>query len=118
MVLVIEASTKLYSPWILLHSSDCSSLFAHLNECSTIWSSSGLDDTLRSISDVDDLKYDGTVNALLDSLMSIHHLDAVSLQNHFLSGQQTICSLSLLTAGAVPGMQNIMFFNGHLNLAI
>lgn len=118
VVLVIGASTKLYSPWMLLHSSDCSSLFALLNECSTIWSSSGLDYTLRSISDVDDLKYDGTVDALLDSLMSIHHLDAVSLQNHFLSGQQTICSVSLLTAGAVPGIKMVMWNEEHCFLTL
>lgn len=106
VILVLRASTKLYSPWILLQSSDCSSLFGLLNECSTIWSSSGLDEALRSISDKDDFKYDGHVNALLDSLTSINHLDTFSLQNHFLSGQQALCSLSLLSAAAVPGSRN------------
>ncbi|KAM5561290.1 hypothetical protein ABKV19_022072 [Rosa sericea] len=118
VVLVLGASIKLYSPWILLQSSDCSSLFGLLNECSILWSSSGLDEALRSISDVDDFKYDGNVNALLDSLTSINHLDTSSLQNHFLSGQQAICSLSLLTAGAVPGIKMVAWNEVHYLLTL
>ncbi|XP_004305005.1 PREDICTED: uncharacterized protein LOC101298347 [Fragaria vesca subsp. vesca] len=118
VILVLRASTKLYSPWILLQSSDCSSLFGLLNECSTIWSSSGLDEALRSISDKDDFKYDGHVNALLDSLTSINHLDTFSLQNHFLSGQQALCSLSLLSAAAVPGIKMVVWNDVHYLLTL
>ncbi|XP_050380759.1 uncharacterized protein LOC126797994 isoform X2 [Argentina anserina] len=117
VVLVLRASTKLYSPWILLQS-DCSSLIGLLNQCYTLWSSSGLDEALRSISDKDDFKYDENVNALLDSLNSINHLDAFSLQDHFLSGQQALCSLSLLSAGAVPGIKMVVWNDQHYLLTL
>ncbi|KAM1051899.1 hypothetical protein ACFX19_033963 [Malus domestica] len=113
VVLVLEASAKLYKSWILLHSSDCSSFFSLLNECSTLWSSSGLDEALKSISDAIDFKYDGTIAELLDSMTYIHHLDAFALQNEVVvNDQEPICSLSLLTAGAVPGVKMVMW-NGE-----
>lgn len=83
-------------------------MFALLNECSTLWSSSGLNEALKSIADATDFKYDGTVNALLESMTYVHHIDAFALQNHVVNGQQPTCSMSLLTAGAVPGMQKLI----------
>ncbi|XP_068341825.1 uncharacterized protein [Pyrus communis] len=110
VVLVLEASAKLYESWILLHSSNCFTFFSLLNECSTLWSSSGLDEALKSISDAIDFKYDETVAALLDSMTYIHHLDAFALQNQVVvNGQEPICSLSLLTAGTVPGIKMVMW---------
>ncbi|XP_068317800.1 uncharacterized protein [Pyrus communis] len=113
VVLVLEASAKLYESWILLHSSDCSSFFSLLNKCSTLWSSSGLDEALKSISDAIDFKYDGTIAELLDSMTYIHHLDAFALQNQVVvNDQEPICSLSLLTAGALPGVKMVTW-NGE-----
>ncbi|CAN6715022.1 unnamed protein product [Malus baccata var. baccata] len=119
VVLVLEASAKLYKSWILLHSSNCFSFFSLLNECSTLWSSSGLDEALKSISDAIDFKYDETVAALLDSMTYIHHLDAFALQNQVVvNGQEPICSLTLLTAGAVPGIKMVMWDGEHYLLTL
>ncbi|KAM1526001.1 hypothetical protein ACFX10_010391 [Malus domestica] len=119
VVLVLEASAKLYKSWILLHSSNCFSFFSLLNECSTLWSSSGLDEALKSISDAIDFKYDETVAALLDSMTYIHHLDAFALQNQVVVyGQEPICSLTLLTAGAVPGIKMVMWNGEHYLLTL
>ncbi|TQD78372.1 hypothetical protein C1H46_036065 [Malus baccata] len=119
VVLVLEASAKLYKSWILLHSSNCFSFFSLLNECSTLWSSSGLDEALKSISDAIDFKYDDTVAALLDSMTYIHHLDAFALQNQVVvNGQEPICSLTLLTAGVVPGIKMVMWNGEHYLLTL
>ncbi|CAB4285297.1 unnamed protein product [Prunus armeniaca] len=118
VVLVVGTSAKLYKPWTLLHSSDSSSLFALLNECSTLWSSSGLNEALKSIADAIDFKYDGTVNALLESMTYVHHIDAFALQNHVVNGQQPTCSLSLLTAGAVPGIKMVVWNGEHFLLTL
>lgn len=80
-------------------------MLALLDECSVLWSSSGLEEALQSISDLSLSEYDGTVNALLESIKHVGDLDALALYNHAFSGQEPTCQLSGLTVGTVPGMQ-------------
>ena len=104
VVEVLQASTKLYKPWIILTSTDTTGLVGLLSECYSIWASSGLEDALKSISDRIDFEYDGTIKELLESIKYIHDIDALALQNHVFSGQQPICHLSALSASIVPGI--------------
>jgi len=84
-------------------------LLTLLSECLTIWSSSGLEEALQSISDPAGLYYNGGLTTLIESIKYIHDLDTRTLYNHVFCGQGPICQLSVLTAGIVPGMQNIDF---------
>ncbi|KAF5739851.1 hypothetical protein HS088_TW12G01062 [Tripterygium wilfordii] len=118
---VVEAlgsSAKLFKPWLLLNSMEYTRMSALLNECASIWSSSGLEEALRSISDPTGLEYDGTVEALLQSIKDIHDLNADALYNHVFSGQQTTCRLSILTAAAVPGMKMVVWNGEHYFLTL
>ena len=84
-------------------------LLTLLSECFTIWSSSGLEEALQSISDLAGLDYNGGLTTLIESIKYIHNLDTRTQNNHVFGGQGPICQLSVLTAGTVPGMQNIVF---------
>ncbi|KAL5566100.1 hypothetical protein UlMin_029264 [Ulmus minor] len=109
VVEVLRASTTVYKPWVLLHTADPIGFFALINECSTLWSSSGLHEGLHSISEVIESEPKEASKALLDSLKYIQNLDLLALQNHICSGQQPTCRLSMLTAGAMPGIKMVVW---------
>ncbi|KAF5740070.1 hypothetical protein HS088_TW11G00134 [Tripterygium wilfordii] len=118
VVETLGSSAKLFKSWLLINSIDSARMSALLSECSSIWSSSGLEEALRSIFDPTGLEYDGTVEALLQSIKDIHDLNADALCNHVFGGQQTTCQLSLLTAAAVPGMKMVEWNGEHYFLTI
>lgn len=117
VVEVLGASTRLYKPWIFLSSSYAGGLIHLLCECFNIWSSSGLEDALKSIPDLIDFEYDGTVEALLESINYMHNIDALTLQKHVFSGQP-VCRLSALTAGTVPGLGQVVWNGEHYFLTL
>lgn len=104
---VIGSSARLYKPWVLVSSTDPMGLFTLLSECSTLWSSSGLEEALQNISDPAGADYNRGLTTLIESIKNIQNLDTLMLYNHVFSGQGPICRLSVLTAGAVPGMRNM-----------
>ena len=107
---VIGSSARLYKPWVLVSSTDPMGLFTLLSECSTLWSSSGLEEALQSISDPSGADYNRGLTTLIESIKNIHNLDTLTLYNHVFCGQGPICRLSVLAAGAVPGMQSMTLY--------
>jgi len=107
---VIGSSARLYKPWILVSSTDPMGLFTLISECSTLWSSSGLEEALQSISDPSGAYYNQGRTTLIESIKNIHNLDTQTLYNRVFCGQGPICRLSVLAAGAVPGMQNMTLY--------
>ncbi|KAF5952239.1 hypothetical protein HYC85_010183 [Camellia sinensis] len=109
VVVVLGTSIKLYKPWILSSSVDCTSIYALFEECCTLWSSSGIEEALQGISDPIDFKYHSTVEALRESIMYIHNLDALAIGNHVFNQPVSVCRLSLLTSEAVPEMKMVLW---------
>lgn len=106
VVAILGASVKLYRPWILSSSSvDSTSICTLLEECHTLWSSSGLEETLPTISDPVGSEYFGTANVLAESIKQIQGLHAFALWNRVFAQQESVCHLSALTPGVVPGKQ-------------
>lgn len=105
VVAVLGASAKLYKPWILSSSIDSTSIYTLTEECYTLWSTSGMEKALQDIYDPIDLEYHSTVKALRDSIRFIHGHDELTLGNHILNQQVSVCRLSLLNSEAVPGEQ-------------
>lgn len=105
VVLILEASSKAYRPWILSNSTDGGSFFALLNECSTLWSNSGLNEALKDLSNPANSESAGEVQALLESIIHIRELDVhtVSLRH-----QDSVCGLSLLNGTMIPGIALII----------
>lgn len=101
---IIGASVKLHRPWILSNSVDTVSFFALLNECYSAWSDSGLEEALIHISNESNLKQDGILRELIESIKYIHELDEHALQTFVITGEETTCRLSALPAGFMPGM--------------
>ncbi|KAJ6775365.1 hypothetical protein OIU79_018522 [Salix purpurea] len=81
---VIGSSARLYKPWKLC----------------------------KSISDPAGADYNRGLTTLIESIKNIQNLDTLTLYNHVFSGQGPICRLSVLTAGAVPGMKMVVW-NGE-----
>ncbi|KAL0422019.1 UNVERIFIED_CONTAM: hypothetical protein Slati_3224800 [Sesamum latifolium] len=69
-------------------------------ECHALWSTSGLEEAFSSVS----APTDSNNTSLLSSIKHILGLDALALQNHVFMGKKSLCQLSMLTAGVVPGM--------------
>ncbi|CAL5330263.1 unnamed protein product [Camellia sinensis] len=109
VVVVLGTSIKLYKPWILSSSVDCTSIYGLFEECCTLWSSSGIEEALQGISDPIDFKYHSTVEALRESIMYIHNLDALAIGNHVFNQPVSVCRLSLLTSEAVPEMKMVLW---------
>lgn len=107
---VVGSSARLYKPWVLVSSTDPMGLFTLLSECSTLWSGSGLEEALQSISDPSGADCNRDLTTLIESIKNIHNLDTLTLYNHVFCGQGPICRLSVLAAGAVPGMQNMTIY--------
>lgn len=107
---VIGSSARLYKPWVLVSSTDPMGLFTLLSECSTLWSGSGLEEALQSISDPSGADCNRDLTTLIESIKNIHNLDTLTLYNDVFCGQGPICRLSVLAAGAVPGMQNMTIY--------
>lgn len=95
VVQIIGASIKLYKPWVLLHPEGPSFLYGLLDECTSLWSTSGLNEAFQSVSQSTDL---------LGSIQHIQNLDALSLHHCVFSGKESLCRLSMLTPGIVPGV--------------
>ena len=108
---IIGASTKLYKPWMLSGSKDCTSLYALLNECNSLWLTSGLEEALSSISNHNNIDADGISRELVESIKYIRELDEHALQSYVISGEETMCQLSALPAGCIPGL-NLATWNG------
>lgn len=106
---IAGVSVKLHKSWMLLGSIDPTSLFSLLNECYSIWSGSGLEEALFSVSNQNKFEPDGISRELVESIKYIHELDEQSLQSYVISGEETICQLSALPAGFIPGMCTIIF---------
>ncbi|KAL3591228.1 hypothetical protein D5086_009868 [Populus alba] len=115
---VIGSSARLYKPWVLVSSTDPMGLFTLLSECSTLWSSSGLEEALQSISDPSGADYNRGLTTLIESIKNIHNLDTLTLYNHVFCGQGPICRLSVLAAGAVPGMKTVVWNGEHYFLTL
>ncbi|OMO99164.1 hypothetical protein COLO4_13482 [Corchorus olitorius] len=116
VVKIIEASSKLYKPWILISSEYPTNFIALVREFCTLWSSSGLEEALQTLSDATDLKYD--VKALLGSIQSVHDLDAHELYKQVSSREELTCCLSGLSAGTVPGLKMVVWDGRHYFLTI
>ncbi|KAJ1387447.1 hypothetical protein SESBI_39969 [Sesbania bispinosa] len=108
---IIGASAKLHRPWMLSGSIDPSSLFALLNECYSLWLASGLEEALFSISNQNNFESHDISRELVESIKYIHKLDEHALQNYVISGEETVCQLSALPAGFIPGL-NLVTWNG------
>ncbi|XP_043721094.1 uncharacterized protein LOC122668618 [Telopea speciosissima] len=115
---VLRASMILYKPWILSNLVDPSVIFALLEECMAVWSDSGLEEAVRSIPDPVNVEYEGTIKALLESIKSIHGLDAEALQNQVFSLEEPICQLSGLSHAMVPDMKVVVWDGGHYFLTL
>ncbi|KAH7845357.1 hypothetical protein Vadar_001102 [Vaccinium darrowii] len=111
VVAVLGASAKLCKPWILSSSIDSTSIYTLLEECYTLWSTSGMEKALQDIYDPIDLEYHSTVKALRDSIRFIHGHDELTLGNHILNQQVSVCRLSLLNSEAVPDIK-LVLWNG------
>lgn len=109
MVAVLGASAKLYKPWILSCSIDSTSIYTLLEECYTLWSTSGMEEAIQDIYDSIDLEYHSTVKALRDSIRFIHGHDELTLGNHILNQQVSVCRLSLLNSEAVPDIKMVLW---------
>lgn len=109
MAEIVGASAKLHKPWILSGSIDCTSLFALLNECNSLWLASGLEEALSSISNNNNFDANGISRDLVESIKYIHELDEHVLQTYVFSGEETMCQLSALPAGCIPGICTISF---------
>ncbi|OMO62506.1 hypothetical protein CCACVL1_22783 [Corchorus capsularis] len=116
VVKIIEASLKLYKPWIMIGSEYPTNFLALVRESYTLWSSSGLEEALQTLSDATDLKYD--VKALLGSIQSVHDLDAHELYKQVSSREELTCCLSGLSAGTVPGLKMVVWDGRHYFLTI
>lgn len=116
---IVGASAKLHKPWMLSGSIDCTSLFSLLNECNSLWLASGLEEALSSISNHNNFDADGISRELVESIKYIHEFDEHALQSYVISGEETVCQLSALPAGCIPGL-NLATWNGKpyfVNLA-
>ncbi|KAI8027931.1 hypothetical protein LOK49_LG02G02117 [Camellia lanceoleosa] len=109
VVVVLGTSIKLYKPWILSSSVDSTGIYTLFEECCTLWSSSGIEEALQGISDPIDFEYHSTVEALRESIMYIHNLDALAIGNHVFNQPVSVCRLSLLTSEAVPEMKMVLW---------
>lgn len=101
VVVIIGASAKIFKPWTI---SCWSNIDILLEECHTLWSTSGFEEALLSVSETsssDDA-------SLIKSIKYICGLDAFALQNCFFTQHESLCRLSILSAGAVPGRQTLM----------
>uniref|UniRef100_A0A6N2L408 Synergin gamma C-terminal domain-containing protein n=1 Tax=Salix viminalis TaxID=40686 RepID=A0A6N2L408_SALVM len=112
VIKVIGSSARLYKPWVLVSSTDPMGLFTLLSECSTLWSSSGLEEALQSISDPTGAVHNQGLTTLIESIKNVHNLDTLTLYNHVFCGQGPLCQLSVLNAGAMPGMKMVVW-NGE-----
>ncbi|CAI9764759.1 unnamed protein product [Fraxinus pennsylvanica] len=102
VVVILEASAKIFKPWTI---SCWSSIQILLEECHTLWSTSGFEEALMSVSETsssDDA-------SLMKSIKYISGLDAFALQNCVFTQHESLCRLSILSVGAVPGMKMIMW---------
>ncbi|CAI9102247.1 OLC1v1000488C1 [Oldenlandia corymbosa var. corymbosa] len=115
---LLEASVKLYKPWIISSHIELSKLYSLLEECHSSWSSSGLQQALSSV--IDAALSEGYPNlpALLDSVEYIYDLDELALQNHVFSPQEPLCRLSLLTPDVAPGMAMVSWDGEHCFLRL
>jgi len=104
---IVGASAKLHKPWMLSGSIDCTSLFALLNECNSLWLASGLEEALSSMSNHNNFDTDGISRELVESIKYIHEFDEHALQSYLISGEETVCQLSALPAGCIPGICSI-----------
>ncbi|KAF9606430.1 hypothetical protein IFM89_025119 [Coptis chinensis] len=119
VVKILRVSVTLYKPWILSTLPEHLGIFASLEECMSIWSESGLDDALWSLSHTVGSGCDGSGEALLESLKSIHNLidrDVLSLQN--ISPPESTCRLSLMSLKMVPDMKSVVWNGKHYFLTL
>ncbi|CAK8572430.1 unnamed protein product [Lathyrus sativus] len=110
---IVGASAKFHKPWILSGSIDCTSLFALLNECNSLWLASGLEEALSSISKNNNFDVNGISRDLVESIKYIHELDEHVLQTYIFSGEETMCQLSALPAGCIPGLDLVTWNGKH-----
>ncbi|XP_026438428.1 uncharacterized protein LOC113336929 [Papaver somniferum] len=114
VVEVVRISTKLYWPWIVSTLANPAEIIALLEECSAAWLDSKLEDALLSFSDEVGVGYAAKI--LVESLKSIHNLDASTLQKQVL--QEPICSISLVSLKAVSGMKEVVWNGEHFFLPL
>lgn len=104
VAVILEASVKLYKPWILLISVESSGIYHLLDECHTLWHSSGLEEALLTLSVSTPLDGDNRASLLVESIKYLYGLDALALENNVVIQQELLCRLSLLSSNVVPGM--------------
>ncbi|CAA2984413.1 Oligopeptide transporter 5 [Olea europaea subsp. europaea] len=103
VVVILEASAKIFKPWTI---SCWSNIDILLEECHTLWSTSGFEEALMSVSE----SSSSDDASLMNSIKYISGLDAFALQNSVFT-HESLCRLSILSVGAVPGMKMIMWEN-------
>ncbi|XP_073122331.1 uncharacterized protein [Henckelia pumila] len=103
VVVILGASAKLFKPWTISCSIDFSSIYILLRECHALWSNSGLEEALSSVQ-VSTASEDAL---LFKSIKDIRGLDATALQNYVFMEKDSLCGLSMLTAGVAPGVKII-----------
>ncbi|KAK6915560.1 hypothetical protein RJ641_020677 [Dillenia turbinata] len=113
VVKVVQTSAKLYKPWIISNPADPTKISSLLEECSSLWSSSGLDEALRSLSDLNGCEYGESTEALLNSIMYLDGLDLPVLQNHLFTQQKQVCRLSNISAQSVPDVKMVVWNGEH-----
>ncbi|GAB4855533.1 hypothetical protein Ancab_024153 [Ancistrocladus abbreviatus] len=105
VVEILRTSAKLYKPWILITVADPISIFPLLDECSNLWSDSGLEEALKSLSNMADSGCGESAQILLESIKYVHDIDVPSMHDFDLTQQRPFCQLSLLPAEIVPGLK-------------
>ncbi|XP_073312354.1 uncharacterized protein [Primulina huaijiensis] len=103
VVVILGASAKLFKPWTISCSIDLSGIYILLEECHALWSTSGLEEALYSVQ-VSTASEDAL---LFKSINDIRGLDATALQNYVFMEKDSLCGLSMLSAGMVPGVKII-----------
>ncbi|KAI4343225.1 hypothetical protein MLD38_027753 [Melastoma candidum] len=111
VVEVLGVSARFYKPW-LISSADFFGITAMLHECASDWSGSGLENALRSISDPLEFQYEGSVEAIVESIEQVRKLDTSVLEEMIFASEDPLCRLSLLIPGVVPGMKMVSW-NGE-----
>ncbi|XP_076890294.1 uncharacterized protein LOC143541330 [Bidens hawaiensis] len=94
VVMILEASVKLYKPWILLSGADLKGIYGLLQECHSLWSTSGLERSTPA-------------DYLLQSIKHIQNLDEIAIANQIISQDEPQCGLSLLSPTMVPEMKMV-----------
>ncbi|GAB4835839.1 hypothetical protein Ancab_000755 [Ancistrocladus abbreviatus] len=113
VVELLRTSAKLYKPWILFTVADPTSIFPLLDECSTLWSGSGLEEALRTLSNMVDFGSGESASRLLESIKYVHDIDVSSMHDIDLIRQRPFCQLSLLPEEIVPGLKLVLWNGEH-----